>query len=225
MTQQSQPQKSNGAKWFLIGGLILLALLAAAVIIYIVFFAKLAPRDLAIRHVNDEIDYVGETMTSWIVGENWILKNLGGEYIEDKIHQVIKWQYGEPELIAGSRYNVNATASVKFGIDYEIIGSFYIQAHLPYDVVVDERRQVVASMTPRYSEARLTSEPQMPALNPLDALNVPNIGNVKDKAESAMEDIESEIDATIGDAADKIEDAIDTDAAKDALRNLPGLGQ
>lgn len=219
MTNTPTHKPSNSAKLFLIGGLILLTLLAAAVIIYIVYFTKLAPRELAIRHVNDEIDYVGETMASWIVGENWILKNLGGEYIEDKIHQVIKWRYSEPELIAGSRYNVETTASVKFGIDYELIGSFYIQAHLPYDVIVDERRQVVASMTPRYGDARLTSEPPLPL--PL----IPSIDNVTDKADEAIKDAQDQIDESIGGATDTLKDALDADAAKDTLKSLPGLGQ
>lgn len=185
MTQTDH--KSNGAKWFLIVGLILLALLAAAVVIYIPFFAKQPPRELAIRHVNDEIDYVGETMASWLVDENWVLKNMGGEYIEDRIHQVIKWDYSEAELIAGSRYNVETTASVKFGIDYELIGSLYIQAHLPYDVVVDEQRQTIESMTPRYSDARFTSAPELPALNPLDVLPLPGMSDAENSANSATE--------------------------------------
>ena len=63
------------------------------------------PEDLARRWVSENVDAVGEDIAGWMSGENPFLRELGGEYIEDRIHDVIGWEYSAAERRSNGLYD------------------------------------------------------------------------------------------------------------------------
>ncbi len=84
--------------------------------------SSLTPEEVAQRWVNDNVDLGGELLAEWILGAGpvkpsgaagWLAKEMGGELIEDKIHEVIKWDYSSARSV-GDGWEVTATPSVSF---------------------------------------------------------------------------------------------------------------
>lgn len=72
--------------------------LAVAVLLLVVVFVfrgetEMTPDDLARQWVAETVDAVGEDIAGWMSAGNPALRELGGENIEDRIHDVIGWEY------------------------------------------------------------------------------------------------------------------------------------
>ncbi len=114
---------------------------------------ELTPEQVARNWVNDNVDLGGELLAEWILGAGpvepssaagWLAKEVGGELIEDKVHDVIKWDYSSARSV-GDGWEVTATASVSFP---EYAG---FEAGLPLILSIDG--QVVSDWRPDYMSA------------------------------------------------------------------------
>ncbi len=114
---------------------------------------ELTPEQVARNWVNDNVDLGGELLAEWILGAGpvepsgaagWLAKEVGGELIEDKIHEVIKWDYSSARDL-GDGWEVTATASVSFP---EYAG---FEAGLP--LILRIKGQEVVDWRPDYTAA------------------------------------------------------------------------
>lgn len=236
MNQDNNQKKSGGAaKWLLIGGIALIAIIAAAGVAIALMGNKMTSREIAEAYVDEEIERASETMASWIGGQHAVLQAIDADWIQEKIDRQVRWTFSESKWIAGDRYNVEAVATARFEIPVPFkVEKSWIGASLPYDIVVDERQQAVLSMNARYTDATWESDVPFPDINALDALKIPGMDDIAQKVaeevvekvvEDIVEDAQEEAEQAIEDAKEEIQDAIGVDKAKDALDNIPGFSR
>ena len=103
--------------------------------------------ELAEKWVNDNVDAVGETIASVVIRDNALLRELGGEYIEDRIHGVVKWTFSPAQIVDGSLQEVAATAYVPFEAGTGL-ASGCARVQLPYRFLIDEANQAVLEAEP-----------------------------------------------------------------------------
>ena len=170
-------------KWLLIGG----AVVALIVVIGLLASRPKDPNEIAETFIKGNIDQAGEQIAGFVVGDNWLLKELGGEWVEDRIHDIIKWSYTEARPMGGDGlYLVVATARVSFTVDYAVLGRTYsVEASLPFNLEVDTDSEIVKS-EPNYAAGRVTHDipavPQLPSTE--DA--VEKVDEAKDKAQDLL---------------------------------------
>ena len=173
-------------------------------------WSDMTPEELAERHVNDKIDAIGETIAGVLLLQAPILSELGGELIEDRIHDVIKWRYAAARDLGGGRYGVVATASV--GFEVEIALAFVgVALSLPFDMTVDHDAQTVTRM-----------EPNIAAMS-LD-LDAPALDEAVDKAVDAATEKASEAAEAVGEATEKASEAAEraSEAAGEKISEIAG---
>ncbi len=147
-------RKRNSPWPWVIGGAVVIVVLAG-ILLYMVGIGRpnLTPEEVAQRWVNDNVDLGGELLAGWILGvgpveppgaAGWLAKEIGGELIEDKIHEVIKWDYSSARSVADG-WEVTATASISFP-DYA-----GFEAGLP--LILRIEGQVVSDWRPDYMSA------------------------------------------------------------------------
>ncbi|MYA62834.1 MAG: hypothetical protein F4X94_09710 [Dehalococcoidia bacterium] len=133
----------------------------------------LTPEEVAQRWVNGNVDLGGELLAEWILGAGpvepssaagWLVKEVGGELIEDKVHDVIKWNYSSARSV-GDGWEVTATASVSFPEYAEF------EAGLPLILRIDG--QEVSDWRPDYMAAYARAD-------------IPDIGDVLKGASSIL---------------------------------------
>ena len=93
-------------------------------------------QELAKTYLNDNIDALSEEIAGLIIDQNRLAREIGGEIIEDKIHENVKWTYSQATLVRENTYGVIATA----GLDFEVgvlIAKINVNASLPVDLTVD----------------------------------------------------------------------------------------
>ena len=196
------------------------ALIAAAVIIAVLVavalftpasqlapWANMTPEELAERYVNGKIDAIGETIAGVLLLQAPILSELGGEFIEDRIHDVIKWHYAAARDLGGGRYSVVATASVGFEVEIALT-SVGVALSLPFDMTVDHDAQTVTRMEPNIAAMSLD----------LDAPMLEDASEAVDKAvdaatEKASEAAEQAAEA-VDEATEKASEMVDEAAEK-----------
>ena len=164
--------------------------------------------DIARKHIGDKIDAFSEQIALFIVGGNWLLKELGGEYVEDKIHDVIMWEYQPSNSLGDDKYEVVAVSYVEFSVDIPT-GTAKVEAGLPFVLTIDLDVQVVDKASPDLLSAYLKTD--IPDVGSIDV----SVGEVVDFAkgmESVKEDVEKAKDQAIEAAKDT--DCID--AAREA---------
>ena len=132
--------------------------LAVAVLLLVVLFvfrgeAEMTPEDQARQWVAGNVDAVGEDIAGWMSGDNLVLRELGGEYVEDRINDVISWEYSAAEHRSGGLYDLTATARVRFDIPG---GVGEVDAAVPWEMVVDVEVESV-SARPRWVGASLSA--------------------------------------------------------------------
>ena len=137
--------------------------LAVAVLLVVVFVVfggetEVTPEELARQWVAENVDGAGEAIAGWMSAENPVLRELGGEYIEDRIHDVIGWEYSAAERRSDGLYDLTATARVRFDIPG---GAGEIDAAVPWEMVIDMDAESV-SARPRWVGAYLKA-PGIPA--------------------------------------------------------------
>ena len=130
--------------------------LAVAVLLLVVVFVfrgetEMTPEDLARQWVAGNVDAVGEDIAGWMSAENPVLRELGGEYIEDRIHDVIGWEYSAAKHRSDGLYDLTATARVRFDIPG---GAGEVDVAVPWEMVIDMDAESV-SARPRWVGAYL----------------------------------------------------------------------
>ena len=176
-------------------------------------WSNMTPEELAERYVNDKIDAIGETIAGVLLLQAPILSELGGELIEDRIHDVIKWRYSAARDLGGGRYNVVATASVGFEVEIAL-ASVGVAMSLPFDIMVDHDAQTVTRMEPNIAAMSLD----------LDAPALEAAGEAVDKAVDAATEKASEmVDEAAGRAAEAAGEASEmVDAATEKASEAAG---
>ena len=178
----------NAKKWLLIGGAV--AALAVIVVALLLLSGPADPNEIARAYIDGNIDQVGEQIAGFIVGDNWLLKELGGEWVEDRIHDVIKWSYTETRPIGDDNlYLVVGTARVSFTVDYAALGRTYsVEASLPFNLAVNTDSEVVRS-EPDYGAGRVTHD--IPAVSQLPSTEeaIEKIDDAKDKAKDLIKSL------------------------------------
>ena len=111
----------------------------------------MTPEDLARRWVAGNVDAVGEDIVGWMSGENLVLRELGGEYIENRVHDVVSWEYSAAERRSDGLYDLTATARVRFDVPG---GAGEVDAAVPWEIVIDTEAESV-SARPRWTGAHL----------------------------------------------------------------------
>ena len=138
-------------------------ILAVVVLLFVVVFVfrsetDMTPEGLARQWVAGNVDTVGEDIAGWMSAGNPVLRELGGEYIEDRIHDVINWEYSAAERRSDGVYDLTATARVRFDIPG---GAGEIEAGVPWEMVIDMDAESV-SARPQWIGAYLKA-PGIPA--------------------------------------------------------------
>ena len=125
---------------------------------------------------------------------------LGGEYIEDRIHDIIKWEYTPATHLGDDIYQITATSSITPTLP--TVPST-VQAQLPWDLTIDHPRQTVTA-NPDWPSATL-SLPKLPDL--------PDASDAVDKATQAVDEtapkVKEAINNTIPELGDQTESIID----------------
>ena len=116
-----------------VGGMVGGLALFLGVLLYVAsrsIFPEPAPNSadiatLARKWVDDNVDALGEDVARFLLGENWLLTELGGEFIEDRIHDVVNWHFvvtWPTPFGDGRHYEAIATAHVIFTVDAPLLG-------------------------------------------------------------------------------------------------------
>lgn len=130
-----------------VGIIALVVIIILLVLRLVINSADLTPEEVAQNYVNDNVDKLGEDIVGLIVGDNWLLTELGGEYIEDRVHDVIKWEFSTSRNIQKEVYEVIATAHVSMTVDYPILArSFNVDASVPFILKIDMSNKSVTSV-------------------------------------------------------------------------------
>ncbi len=113
---RNQPTSKNRKKLLWASAAVLLA---AAVFIISRSDQPLSKEEIAARSVHATVDALGEQVAGFLTGQNPKLKEIGGELLEERIHDVVKWEYSQPRVIppdGRGLYEITATASVVFDV-------------------------------------------------------------------------------------------------------------
>ena len=201
-------------KRLMVGIVVIVAILAIVAIVALLpdgpLGSDLTPEELAKKHIDDSIDAIGETIAGFILlPAPELVKELGGEYIEDRIHEVIKWRYSDARSMGGSTYEVTATAVVGFDVEVAL-ATGRIEASVPFKIMVDEDSQTVRSTTPDFADADLT-------------FNFPGLDEAVEIVEKAADDVTDQATEAVDEAKQKVADiatSLDTEdcigSARDA---------
>ena len=208
-------------KTALIAAAIIIAALAAvalfAPVSQLAPWSDMTPEELSERHVNDKIDAIGETIAGVLLLQAPILSELGGELIEDRIHDSIKWRYAAARDLGGGRYSVVATASIGFEVEIAL-ASVGVAMSLPFDIIVNHDAQTVTRMEPNIAAMSLD----------LDAPSLERAGETVDKAVDAATKKASEVAEqaaeAVDEAAEKASEAAEraSEAAGEKISEIAG---
>ena len=186
MTEENMNEKSTFRKKLLLAGGTFAGLIIVAAALLVLLPGDPDPNVLATEYVEANVDKLGEDVAEFVVGDNWLLKELGGEYVEDRINSVIKWSYSPARLVSSGRYEVTATAGAVFNVDYAILSStFFVEVSLPFLLTIDVNNKTVVSEA-QYSNASL--EHDIPNVPDLPA--IPDIGKSQEQVDEAKEKAE-----------------------------------
>ena len=179
-TQEERDDKEEGqfnedvpqVRWkpfaFVVGGVLILAVIVATVLS--LSKSEPSPNQLAQVYVEGNIDRLGEDIAGFVVQDNWLLTEVGGEWVEDRVNEVVKWSYSDAQQVDDGIYLVVADARVIFTIDYAILSKTYnVDANLPFNILVDTKSGAVAAQ-PDYFNGRLGHDiPATPQLGYIDS--------------------------------------------------------
>ena len=195
-------EQSSGRWWkigLLVGGVVAVVVIVV-VVLGMILGGERDPNEMARDYIESNIDKFGEDVAGFVVGDNWLLRELGGEYVEDRVNDVIHWSYSPARVVSSGEYRVIATASVVFNVDYDVLGrTFFVEASLPFELTIRPGDDTVISR-PDYSAGRI--EHDIPAVPQL-----PSADEAKEKAEEAVEKVDEakeELEDKVGDALKKL---------------------
>ena len=220
---------SNPKNWLIIG---IIAVVAIVVILVIALLSGgsgsssgLSPRQLAERHVNARIDAIGEIIAGVILlPAPGFVKELGGEYIEDQIHKVVKWKYPPERRLAENTYEVVATASVQFGVDVQLTEGT-ITASLPFSLIVLTDRQIVQSMNPKFGDSSVDFDfPALDAVSEEVDKAAEKAEEVKEQAEEKAAEVKEQAEEKVEEAKEKLDEITESIDPKDCLASARDAG-
>ena len=122
------------------------------VVVVTIACGRMTAVELAEKWVNDNVDAIGETIAGVMIRDNAILRELGGEYIEDQIHGLVKWTFSPATGADGGLQEVRAVAYVPFEAGTGL-ASGCARARLPYRFLIDEDNQSVVKVEPSLTDA------------------------------------------------------------------------
>lgn len=179
MTTARSENKASSNLWKIIS-LAIGGIVVVLIVVEMVAGGEPEPNEMARAYIEGNIDKLGEDVAGFVVGDNWLLTELGGEYVEDRVNDVIQWSYSPARLVSDGEYRVTATASTVFNIDYDVLSrTFFIEASLPFDLTVRPEEGTV-SASPNYSAGRV--EHDIPAVPQL-----PSADEIKEQGEELQE--------------------------------------
>lgn len=171
----------------------------------------MTPEELAERHVNDKIDAIGETIAGILLLQAPILSELGGEFVEDRIHDAVTWRYAPATDLGGGMHEVTATASVGFKASIAL-ASVSVAFSLPFDMRIDHSAQRVTSMTPNIAAASLDLD--APTLEDATEAVDKAVDAATEKASEMAEQASEAIDEATEQAAETLDEATEQAAEK-----------
>ena len=124
---------------------IILAVVLGIIVVGVVVFLlqpEPDPQEVARMWAADNVDAAGEEIAEFILDalgqeglQGQILKELGGEWIEDRIHEHLAWDFSETMEGSDDNKIVVATASVTFQVDQPPVNG-NLSAALPFRLVI-----------------------------------------------------------------------------------------
>ena len=201
-SQEDKRGNSNLLTWIIgIGA----AIVAAALIFFVlstIVLEKLTPEELAQRWVQSNVDATGEEIAAFVSGNNWAVRELGGEWLESKINDVVHWRYGPTQDVGGGITEVVTTASVSFDVQIPA-ASGNVRASLPFLLAVDREAQQVTSWRVDVTGAAFSA-------------TIPALEERIDEAKQAVEGKVEAVKNMAGSIGKMVEDGNCLEAARDA---------
>ena len=118
-----------------IGGLVVAAVL--------LMLPGMTPDEVAESWVADNVDMLGERVAGVVVDgmgrdgmDAFVLKELGGEWVEDQVHERLVWTYS-PAVEASGGHLVVATGSVELDVSMPPLNGV-IEASAPFELFISE---------------------------------------------------------------------------------------
>lgn len=176
-------------RWWKIALLVAGGVVVVLVVVGLLLGGEPDPNEMARDYIEGNIDKLGEDIAGFVVGDNWLLRELGGEYVEDRVNDVVHWSYSPARLVADGEYRVTATAGVVFNVDYDVLGrTFFVEASLPFELVLRPGDDTVISR-PDYAAGRIEHDipavPQLPSAE--EAME--KVDEAKDKAGDVLRNL------------------------------------
>ena len=214
MRTESRDGSARRKTLFIALGVALAVILVVAAAVYLRQSAT--PEEIAAAYVEDNIDEISEEIAGLMVFQAPILSSvveeLGGEYLENLIYDVVEWDYTAEQSAADDAiYEVTATSSVSLDLDIAGLLEGSVQASLPFLMIVDMDRQAVRRASPQLADASFDAD--LPGLGALAAINdalsgVDEAASAASKATDALSKITDAVPALPGqpepgDATDK----------------------
>ena len=180
-------------------------------------WSDLTPDELAERYVNDKIDAIGETIAGILLLQAPILSELGGEFVEDRIHDAVKWHYAPARDLGGGMHEVTATASVGFEASIAL-ASVGVAFSLPFNMLIDHDAQLVARMNPNIAAASLDLDAPM-LEQASEAVDV-----ATERASETLDDAVERASETMDAATERASETLDeaADAASEKISEISG---
>ena len=219
---------SNSKNWLIIG--IVAAVVVVAVLVIALMTSGgsggsgLTTYELAERHVNAQIDAIGEIIAEVILlPAPGFVKELGGEYIEDQIHKVIKWRYSAAR-VTSDWTEVIATASVQFSVDVQLTEGT-ITASLPFSLIVYPNDQAVRSMTPKFDDASVDFDfPVLDSVSEEVDKATEKAGEIAEQAEQKAGEIAEQAEEKAEEAKEKLDEITESLDTEDCLGSARNAG-
>lgn len=177
------------------------------------------PEQIAAAYVENNIDEISEEIAGMMVFQAPILSSvveeLGGEYLENLIYDVVEWDYAaEQSAAADDIYEVTATSRMSLDLDIAGFVEGSVQASLPFLMIVDMDKQAVRRSSPQFADASFDAD--LPGLGALSAVNdalsaADAASSAANKATDALSKISDAVPALPGqpdDAMDKVADKV-----------------
>ena len=111
--------------------------------------------DAAQQWTQDGIDDVSEDIVKFAIGEIPLVAELVAELLEDRINDVLTWEYSMPEMVTSDIYQLTAESTVSLEFTLPIIGQKIFDIVIPIDLTVDVNRVEVTEASFNISDASI----------------------------------------------------------------------
>ena len=139
---EESPQPENSAARWIWGASAVCGLLVLSALAAVRIWAP-APEDVARQWALDNVDWAGERVAGLVVSalgagglKAVVLSELGGEWVEDRVHEHLAWSFSEPSPQGSGVHVVVATASVDFAVSSPA-GDGRVAGSVPFRLVID----------------------------------------------------------------------------------------